>query len=66
MEKKYQNQLAEETELYAEILSEPDNGFVYSSERLSLRKSSNIEVFRHIQSEFLKGIKSNNLKNLMT
>ena len=38
----------EETELYAEILSDPDNGFAQSLERLALKKSSNNEVFRQI------------------
>ena len=50
------------SELYAEILSDPDHGFAQSLERLALKKSSNNEVFRHIQSEFLKGLKNDSFK----
>ena len=35
-----------ETELFVEILADPDNGFVQSSERLALKKSSNNEGFQ--------------------
>ena len=46
-----------ETELFAEILADPDDGFAQSLERLALKKSSNNEAFRHVQCEFLKGLR---------
>ena len=46
----------EETELFAEILSDPDNGFAESLEKLALKKSSNNEAFMHIQQEFMNGL----------
>ena len=41
----------EETELFPEIVADPDYGFAQSLERLALKKSSNNEIFRHIQRE---------------
>ena len=52
----------EETELFAENLAYPDNGFAQSLERLALKKSSNNEVFRHIECEFVKGLKSDSFR----
>ena len=44
----------EETECFAKILADPDNGFVQNhSESLELKKSYNNEAFGHIQCEFL-------------
>lgn len=54
----------EETELFAEILADPDNGFAESLERLALKKSSNNEVFRHIQCELLKGLKNDSFREI--
>ena len=47
------------TELFAEILADPDDGFAQSLECLGLKNSSSpLEVFRRIQCEFLKDLKS--------
>ena len=52
----------EEIEFLVEILADPDNGFAQSLERLALKKFFNNEVFRHIQFEFLKGLKSDSFR----
>lgn len=54
----------EETELFAQILSDPDNGFAESLERLALKKSSNNEVFMYIQQEFVKALKLDPFKEM--
>ena len=41
-----------ETEVFATILSDSTNNFSYTLETKALKKSSNAEVFKAIQSEF--------------
>ena len=53
----------EETELFAEILADPDNVFAKSLECLVLKKSFNKEIFRHIHCEFLKVLKSDSFRD---
>ena len=52
----------EKTELFSEILADPNNGFSQSLERLPLKKSFNKKVFRHIQCEIFKGLKSDGFR----
>ena len=48
----------EETELFAEVLADPDNCFAQSLDRLGLKNSYNNKVF--------KGLKSDSFKDLDT
>ena len=43
---------SEETELFAEVLSDPDNCYARSLQMLALKKSANNELFEHIQITF--------------
>ena len=54
----------EETKLFPEILSDPDNGFAESLEKLALKKSSNNEVHMHIQQEFMNVLEFDSFKEI--
>ena len=56
--------IIEETELFAEILADPDNVFAKSLECLAPIKSFNYEIFRHIHCEFLKVLKSDSFRDI--
>ena len=42
-----------ELEIFADVLAEPENCFAVTLEKLALKKSSNNEVFDHIQNAFV-------------
>ena len=42
----------EEVEKFSEVLADPVNGFVFCLDRLALKKSSNNEVYEHINKSF--------------
>ena len=54
----------EETKLFPEILPDPDNGFAESLEKLALKKSSNNEVYMHIQQEFMNVLELDSFKEI--
>ena len=53
-----------ETEHCVEILSDLDNGFEKILEKLALKKSSNNEVFMHIQQGFMNAVKLDSFKEI--
>ena len=41
-----------ELELFAEVLADPENNFVISLKKLTLKKLANNEVFEHVKNTF--------------
>ena len=64
VKKGYRRWTQEEADIFAEILSDPDNGFAESLQKLALKKSSNNEVFIYIQQEFINALRLDLFKEI--